>query len=1406
MINYNESVSGDISSNPASPLEFTLAGGTNTISATTGDGDQEYLALTIPEGFQLDSLVLESFTPNDVAFIGVQQGDTFTEPLDDSAIRGNILGYTLFGNPRQIGTDILDEIGNGLNAIGFEGALPSGTYTFAIQQLGEDSDYTLAFNVSEVTEDPILEETPTGELPIVSFEVLPINFSEEAESNLVEWRWTVEGDFPEEGITVNLTTAGGDFPFAFLDQFAAAPGAEFIDADIVGFDGETGDLNILLMEPEASFQLFFANDILEEGTQTFNFNLVEGEGYIVDPEQNANEFTISDDNGGPGVGPTVGISVSETNLVEGDPITVSFTLDGDIPESGVQILVQGSVPGILGQFDISDLSTLELTGIEGLPEVGDAGGGSFLVTITEPTASITTSIFNDILAEEPLEVDFTLANGEVYEVDPDASSITLAIADEEQPVGPTVSFTADNTDVFEGDIVTLTFDVEGEIPAEGVTVLVNDIESAQNDLRSLTEFDVGNLELTGISGFPTPAEGDSGFFITISEPTATIVLPIFDEGADEDEATEVFTFDLIDGEAYEVNPDANSVTFNITDVGDTPVSAIPVVSFEVTPINFSEEAESNLVEWRWTVEGDFPEEGITVNLTTAGGDFPFAFLDQFAAAPGAEFIDADIVGFDGETGDLNILLMEPEASFQLFFANDILEEGTQTFNFNLVEGEGYIVDPEQNANEFTISDDNGGPGVGPTVGISVSETNLVEGDPITVSFTLDGDIPESGVQILVQGSVPGILGQFDISDLSTLELTGIEGLPEVGDAGGGSFLVTITEPTASITTSIFNDILAEEPLEVDFTLANGEVYEVDPDASSITLAIADEEQPVGPTVSFTADNTDVFEGDIVTLTFDVEGEIPAEGVTVLVNDIESAQNDLRSLTEFDVGNLELTGISGFPTPAEGDSGFFITISEPTATIVLPIFDEGADEDEATEVFTFDLIDGEAYEVNPDANSVTFNITDVGDTPLSELPPAVSLSIEPDVLSEEDDLPTVVVNFSVDGEIPADGLSVLVTGSVDILDQVDGARELEFNNAVLGEFFNAETATFEVIVSDNEGSIVLPILNDIIQEEDTDFGFTLLENDGSIDSEYVVVADASSDSVTLIDGNGGAGVGPTVGISVSSTELTEGDEFTVNFNIEGDIPDGGLTVLVDSDTFAALGEFNIFDADGNPAFATTGIEGIPVVGDTGASSFLVNITEADASITLSVFDDGPDEGLEEFTFSLVDGEIYEVNADAASIGFSIDDGGIIGDANLLDTAFTRFQNSAVPGTYVYATGAEADGIRANYPDFIEEGVAFTAAIAPNDELIAINRLQSNEVPGAFLYVDSEELATIDLNSFTDQGVAFYAYGAGVGAETTFTEFNNSDVPGTLFATGAEADAISANLPNFVDQGIAFEALI
>ena len=617
-----------------------------------------------------------------------------------------------------------------------------------------------------------------------------------------------------------------------------------------------------------------------------------------------------------------------------------------------------------------------------------------------------------------------------------------------------------------------------------------------------------------------------------------------------------------------------------------------------------------------------------------------------------------------------------------------------------------------------------------------------------------------------------------------------------------------------------------------------------------------------------------------------------------------------------------------------------------------------------------------------------NITAIGETTTGDLP-IVSISVTPQVDEDGDDL-TATITLDVEGEIPEGGLPIVLGGDTAALFDPN-LRLLDENIPLSFEpadgLIPIENRGTEFVVGLTSATVSanVVIFDDIIEEEPQDFNFALLEGEG-----YIIDGDGIA-TLTVTDGDSVTpGSGPTVSISFDQTELVEGDEFTVSFDVDGEIPEGGLTVFVDGPP-TSLSEYNIFGDNGiDPATDLVGLAGFPEA-DNDAGGFFATITENQASITLSVFEDGPTEGTETFTFELANGEEYEVDANAASASLTINDGGenatfgaesgvtsifldlplleeaagltlvgldsdatpsdrpafldpfqvgfaiaeetdfsfapvpftplggtiehsgtitiAIGDTeatigefsigydesrvsdtasgffvadtlddvlgleilfdvgtpgtvtisggdlsisdadlllapevatalglpdlagadvgdtqidavystlseelNLLDTPFIRFQNSGVPGTYVYATGAEADSIRANQPGFVEEGVAFSAAIAPDDDLIALNRLESNQLPGTFLYVGDEELASINAdpnfsNAFTNQGVTFYVYGAGAGEESPFNRFQNSDVPGTyLYATGAEADNIRANFPGFIDEGVAFEALI
>jgi hypothetical protein len=136
---YDEGVNGDLSGNMAAPTSLVLTPGSNPVAGSTIAGDLDYLTISIPAA--LREIVLTQYDNlTTVSFIAVQSGTTFTEPPGTPNV-ANLLGWLHFGGG-FVGTDVQDDIGNGVGAIGFDGPLPAGDYTFWIQ---ETAPYTATY-------------------------------------------------------------------------------------------------------------------------------------------------------------------------------------------------------------------------------------------------------------------------------------------------------------------------------------------------------------------------------------------------------------------------------------------------------------------------------------------------------------------------------------------------------------------------------------------------------------------------------------------------------------------------------------------------------------------------------------------------------------------------------------------------------------------------------------------------------------------------------------------------------------------------------------------------------------------------------------------------------------------------------------------------------------------------------------------------------------------------------------------------------------------------------------------------------------------------------------------------------------------------------------------------------------
>jgi hypothetical protein len=151
---YDESVSGDLSNDQNAPTPLTLVNGTNSVLGTVGDNDsQDWLALTVPAGFQLTSIVDSVYNSlDDTAFTGITAGSSFPGSVFNPA---SYLGYTHFGPSMvNVGVNLLPAMGDNVNnapgSAGFTPPLPAGTYTILIQQLGSSTQYQMDYTIAPV--------------------------------------------------------------------------------------------------------------------------------------------------------------------------------------------------------------------------------------------------------------------------------------------------------------------------------------------------------------------------------------------------------------------------------------------------------------------------------------------------------------------------------------------------------------------------------------------------------------------------------------------------------------------------------------------------------------------------------------------------------------------------------------------------------------------------------------------------------------------------------------------------------------------------------------------------------------------------------------------------------------------------------------------------------------------------------------------------------------------------------------------------------------------------------------------------------------------------------------------------------------------------------------------------------
>jgi len=148
--NYDEATNGDLAGDGFAPTVLALDAGSNTLRGTFGSSpvpgvaDLDYVAVVVPDGYRVSSLVLLNlFAGGANSFLGVQSGPQMTL-LPTSYDPSPLLGWNHIYTNQQ-GTDLLP-------ALGINGGLGAGSYTFWINEtdISAQFSYAMNFQVSAV--------------------------------------------------------------------------------------------------------------------------------------------------------------------------------------------------------------------------------------------------------------------------------------------------------------------------------------------------------------------------------------------------------------------------------------------------------------------------------------------------------------------------------------------------------------------------------------------------------------------------------------------------------------------------------------------------------------------------------------------------------------------------------------------------------------------------------------------------------------------------------------------------------------------------------------------------------------------------------------------------------------------------------------------------------------------------------------------------------------------------------------------------------------------------------------------------------------------------------------------------------------------------------------------------------
>lgn len=165
--NYDEASDGDVSGDRFSPTPIALGLGSNLISLSVGDPDDDYFTIQLPPNAKLTSIHLRAYGhAGNTTFLGIHR-----KPFYDPTPNLQTYGYVVFGQA-QLDEDLLPAMGasNGR----FAPPLDRDEYTFRLDEIHLVETCTFEFLVTRAECSSDLDGN--GEIDLADLSLLLANF------------------------------------------------------------------------------------------------------------------------------------------------------------------------------------------------------------------------------------------------------------------------------------------------------------------------------------------------------------------------------------------------------------------------------------------------------------------------------------------------------------------------------------------------------------------------------------------------------------------------------------------------------------------------------------------------------------------------------------------------------------------------------------------------------------------------------------------------------------------------------------------------------------------------------------------------------------------------------------------------------------------------------------------------------------------------------------------------------------------------------------------------------------------------------------------------------------------------------------------------------------------------------